>query len=49
VLIQGYRAALFNQPFNWPALLIATLITLLLLAYATTVFRKMEEQFADLV
>ncbi len=49
VLIEGYRAALFDRPFAWPALAFFALLTALLLAGAALFFRSMEEQFADLV
>lgn len=49
ILIGGYRAALFGRPFDVPALSMAALFTLLLLVFSTMFFRRMEEQFADLV
>jgi lipopolysaccharide transport system permease protein len=48
-VIQGFRAALFGQEFNWPALGVSALITFALLAYAAYFFRHMEKSFADIV
>jgi lipopolysaccharide transport system permease protein len=49
ILIEGYRAALFNQPLHWNALAAETVVTLVLLVYAGAVFRRMEEHFADVL
>jgi lipopolysaccharide transport system permease protein len=48
-IIEGYRAALLGQPFDWTALAAAAAITLLLLAFAAFAFRRMEKQFADII
>jgi ABC-type polysaccharide/polyol phosphate export permease len=48
-IIEGYRAALLGQPFDWTALSIAALITFVLLACAVVAFRRMEKQFADII
>jgi lipopolysaccharide transport system permease protein len=48
-IIEGYRSSLFGHPFNWPALLTATAMTVALLIYAVFVFRRMERSFADIV
>lgn len=48
-LIENFRAALFNQPFDWTSLGIATVITLVVLIYAAFSFRRMERTFADIV
>lgn len=48
-IIEGYRAALFNQPFNWRGLATATVITLAVLAYAVHAFRRSERNFADII
>jgi len=48
VLIEGYRAALFGRPFDWPALAIFAMLTVLLLACAAVFFERMGEQLADL-
>jgi lipopolysaccharide transport system permease protein len=48
-IIEGYRAALFGQPFNWTTLGIATAITCALLVYSAYSFRRMEKNFADII
>src|SRR6476661_7288505 len=46
-IIEGYRAALFGLPFDWPALSIAAVLTLLVLLYAIYAFARVERSFAD--
>jgi lipopolysaccharide transport system permease protein len=48
-IIEGYRSALFLQPFNWQALGIATAMTGALLVYSAYSFRRMEKNFADII
>lgn len=48
-IIEGYRSSLFGHPFNWPALMFSTAITLAVLVYSSFVFRRMEKSFADIV
>jgi lipopolysaccharide transport system permease protein len=48
-IIEGYRSSLFNQPFNWIALAISTVLTIILSTYALYTFRKMEKRFADII
>jgi lipopolysaccharide transport system permease protein len=48
-IIDGYRSSLFGKPIDWTALGISTLITLILLVYASYSFRRMERTFADIV
>ncbi|MEI9939945.1 MAG: ABC transporter permease [Pseudomonadota bacterium] len=48
-LVDGFRSALFNRPFDWAAIGISTAITFALLIYATFSFRKMEMRFADVI
>jgi lipopolysaccharide transport system permease protein len=48
-IIEGYRAALFGQPFNWKALGVATAITCAVLIYSAYSFRRMEKNFADII
>lgn len=48
-IVEGYRAALFGQPFDWKSIGIAVLITGALLFYSSWQFRKMEKSFADIV
>ena len=48
-IIEGFRSALFAQPFDWTALGFSALATLLLLIYSAYTFRRMEKTFADIV
>ncbi|HKQ72402.1 MAG TPA: ABC transporter permease [Blastocatellia bacterium] len=48
-IIEGFRAAFFGRPFNWPALAISSAITFALLIYAAYHFKRMERTFADIV
>jgi lipopolysaccharide transport system permease protein len=48
-IIEGFRASLFGQSFNWRAIGISSAITLLLLIYAAYAFRGREKTFADLI
>ena len=48
-IIEGYRAALFGQPFNWKALSVAAVITCAVLVYSAYAFRRMEKSFADII
>jgi lipopolysaccharide transport system permease protein len=49
VLIDAYRAVLFGRPLEWPALALCAAFAALLLVTSLAAFRKMEEQFPDLV
>jgi lipopolysaccharide transport system permease protein len=46
-VIQGFRAALLNQPFPLFALGISTVFTIVLLVIASIIFRRNEKSFAD--
>jgi len=46
-IIGGFRASLFNLPFDWSSIIISALITLPLLVFSIHVFRRMEASFAD--
>jgi lipopolysaccharide transport system permease protein len=48
-IIEGYRAALFGHPFDWPALGIAAVLTILMLFYSVYSFGKAERSFADII
>ena len=48
-IIEGYRAALFGLPFDWPALGVATVLTILTLFYSVYSFGKAERSFADII
>jgi ABC-type polysaccharide/polyol phosphate export permease len=48
-IIEGYRSALFGLPFDWPALGIASVLTIVTLAYAIYSFSRVERSFADII
>jgi lipopolysaccharide transport system permease protein len=48
-IIEGYRSALFGLPFDWPALGIASGLTVLTLLYAIYAFGRVERSFADII
>ncbi len=48
-IIEGFRASLTGQPFEWLHLTVAAAITPALLASAVYVFRRLEDSFADVV
>ncbi|HET7113847.1 MAG TPA: ABC transporter permease [Pyrinomonadaceae bacterium] len=48
-IIEGYRAALFGLPFDWPALGVATILTIAMLFYSVYSFGKAERSFADII
>jgi lipopolysaccharide transport system permease protein len=46
-IIGGFRASLFNLPFDWSSIIVSALVTLPLLGFSIHVFRRMETSFAD--
>jgi len=48
-VMDNFRAALFGTAFNWPALGMATALTVVMLVYGAYDFRRMERNFADIV
>ena len=48
-IIEGYRSALFGLPFDWTALGIAAVLTILALLYAIYAFGRVERSFADII
>jgi len=48
-IIEGYRAAFFGRPFDWPPLVISAAITFALLFYAACHFKRVERTLADIV
>ena len=48
-IIEGYRASLFGLPFDWPALGVASVLTMLVLVYAIYAFGRVERSFADII
>ena len=48
-IIEGYRSALFGFPFDWMALGIASILTIVVLLYAIYAFGRVERSFADII
>lgn len=48
-IIEGYRSALFGLPFDWLALGIASVLTILVVVYAFYSFGRVERSFADII
>jgi lipopolysaccharide transport system permease protein len=48
-IIEGYRASLFGLPFDWTALGVASVLTILVLVYAIYAFGRVERSFADII
>jgi lipopolysaccharide transport system permease protein len=48
-IIENFRACLFGTAFDWTALVVSVIITLVLLVYSAYSFRRMERTFADIV
>jgi len=48
-IIEGYRSALFGLPFDWPALGIASVLTVAVLLYSLYSFGRVERSFADII
>jgi lipopolysaccharide transport system permease protein len=48
-IIEGYRSALFGLPFDWPALGVASILTVVVLLYAIYSFSRVERSFADII
>lgn len=48
-IIEGFKSALFEQPFNWISIAVSTTLTLLMLIYAAFSFSRVERSFADII
>jgi len=48
-IIEGFRTSLFGKPFDWAVIAVSAAMTLVLLAYSTYVFHRVEDTFADIV
>jgi lipopolysaccharide transport system permease protein len=48
-LVEGFRASLFDQAFDWVAIVYSALFSVVLLLFASFAFRRMEKSFAELV
>lgn len=48
-ILEGFRSAIFNKPFDWPLLGVSVISLLLIAAVAVVIFRSMEDDFADVI
>jgi lipopolysaccharide transport system permease protein len=48
-IIEGYRSALFDRPFDWPSLAFSTAVAVVSLVCFTYLFRRMEDSLADVI
>jgi len=48
-IIEGFRSSLLGLEFNWRGLLISVLVTATLVVYSTYAFKRLDEEFADVV
>ncbi|HEX6728967.1 MAG TPA: ABC transporter permease [Pyrinomonadaceae bacterium] len=48
-IVNGFRAALAGQPFEWPALAQTTAIAVIILIVSAYFFRRVERGFADVI
>ena len=48
-VLEGFRSSLFGKPFDWFAVELSVVITLILASVSIFVFTRMEEDFADYI
>lgn len=48
-IIEGFRSVVLGLELNWRSLLASAVITLALLVYSTFAFKRLEDEFADVV
>lgn len=48
-ILQGFRASLFNEKFDWQTIGISAVMSIVLIFIALFVFKRMEDDFADLI
>ncbi len=48
-ILDGFRSALFGLDFNWPLIAISAVSTLILAGISIAVFKRMEDDFADMI
>ena len=48
-IVEAFRASLFGRPFHWGPLAYSAVFSLVMLAYASYAFRRMERSFAELI
>ena len=49
VMLEGFRTALTGGAFNWPQIALAAAITLGVLILSLYIFRRAEDNFADVI
>ncbi len=48
-VLQGFRASVLGGSFHWRAIAVSMVATVLLLVFSMIVFKKMEDDFADII
>jgi lipopolysaccharide transport system permease protein len=48
-ILQGFRASLFGEQFNLTAISVSIALTFLLMLFSLFIFKRMEDDFADLI
>lgn len=48
-IVEGFRAAFFGLPFDWPALGVSAAASVVIFVGAMIMFRRVEKNFADLI
>lgn len=48
-ILEGFRSAIFNKPFDWPLIGVSVISLFLIAAVAIVIFRSMEDDFADVI
>jgi lipopolysaccharide transport system permease protein len=48
-IVEGFRAALFDRPFDWTAIGLSAAVAAALAVYSAYAFRQMEKTFADVI
>lgn len=48
-IVEGFRAALLGLDINWTSLLVSVAVTLVGFLYSTYAFRRLEDEFADVI
>jgi lipopolysaccharide transport system permease protein len=48
-ILQGFRASMFGGSFDWLAIGISVVLTFALAVFSFFVFKRMEDDFADLI
>jgi lipopolysaccharide transport system permease protein len=48
-LIEGFRSAFLDRPFDWPALAVSFAVALALFLIGVAYFEKVERRFADII